>query len=83
MVVENAKQENLVGMFHDFHTFRLVCGASGWDNGGMTLTSLPPSHEQRKVEKLLIKLARVKAISAKLPQSMPGRPAVRVSTAHP
>jgi len=45
----------------------------------MTLTNLPPSHEQRKIEKLLIKLARVKAISAKMPQGVPGRPAVRVS----
>jgi hypothetical protein len=45
----------------------------------MTFTSLPQSHEQRKVEKLLIKLARVKAISAKPPQSVQGQTPVRFS----
>jgi hypothetical protein len=66
-------------MFHDFHNLRLATGAFQWDNRAMTLTSLPQSHEQRKVEKLLIKLAGVKAISAKPPQSVPGRTPVRVS----
>jgi hypothetical protein len=71
-------------MFQDFHNIRLETDASGWDNRGMTLTSLPQSHEQRKVEKLLIKLARVKAISAEPPQRAPKHPAFGISgTAHP
>ena len=66
-------------MLQDFHNLRLATAATQWDNEGMTLTSLPQSHEQKKIEKLLIKLARVKAISAKPPQRVQGQPAVRVS----
>jgi len=53
-----------------------------WDNTRMTLTNLPQPHEQRKVETLLIKLAKVQPISAKPAPIAYGKNAVRAS-AHP
>jgi len=38
----------------------------------MTQTSLPQPHEQRKVEKLLVKLSKVNPISAKPAPSVQG-----------
>jgi hypothetical protein len=36
-----------------------------WNNPDMTIMSLGRPNEQRKIEKLLVKLAKIKAISAK------------------
>src|SRR6202021_1316274 len=36
-----------------------------WDNRQMKITSLPRPNEQRKIEKLLVKLAKIKSVSAK------------------
>ena len=36
-----------------------------WENMNMRATSHPVSHEQKKIEKLLLKLAKIKPISAK------------------
>jgi hypothetical protein len=36
-----------------------------WENMNMPATSRPVSHEQKKIEKLLLKLAKIKPISAK------------------
>ena len=43
-----------------------------WDNGDMTLTSLRQPHEQRRVEELLVKLAKIKPISARPAPIMSG-----------
>jgi hypothetical protein len=49
----------------------------------MTHTSLPQPHEQRKVEKLLLKLSKVKPISAKPAPIVQGMSAIRAGcTAH-
>jgi hypothetical protein len=42
----------------------LLIAYSAWDNDDMKLTSLPQPHEQRKIEKLLARLAKTKPISA-------------------
>ena len=49
------------------------------DNLAMTLTSLPQPHEQRKIERLLVKLSKAKPISAK-PAAMVQGPKVFFST---
>ena len=49
----------------------------------MTPTSLPQPHEQRKVEQLLVKLSKVKPISAKPAPIVLGRSALLTYTAHP
>jgi hypothetical protein len=36
------------------------CQQHMWDSRGMTVTNLPRPNEQRKVEKLLVKLAKIK-----------------------
>ena len=36
-----------------------------WNNRQMKITSLPRPNEQRKIEKLLVKLAKIKSVSAK------------------
>jgi hypothetical protein len=36
-----------------------------WNNPDMTIMSLGRPNEQRKIEKLLVKLAKIKATSAK------------------
>jgi len=36
-----------------------------WENMNMSATRRPVSHEQKKIEKLLLKLAKIKPISAK------------------
>jgi hypothetical protein len=36
-----------------------------WDNRKMKITSRPRPNEQRKIEKLLVKLAKIKSVSAK------------------
>jgi len=43
----------------------------------MTRTSLPQPHEQRKVEELLVKLSKVKPISAKQAPIVQGMSAIR------
>jgi hypothetical protein len=49
----------------------------------MTQTILPQPHEQKRVEKLLVKLSTVKAISPKPPQSVRQEPTIFLSaTAH-
>jgi hypothetical protein len=49
----------------------------------MNIIPLPVPHEQRKVDKLLVKLATVKPISAKAPQSVREQPLNRLTgTAH-
>jgi len=48
----------------------------------MTQTSLPQPHEQRKVEALLVKLSKVKPISAKLAPIVPAKAAIRACTAN-
>jgi hypothetical protein len=48
----------------------------------MTQTSLPQPHEQRKVEALLVKLSKVKPISAKRDPIVPGKVAIRACTAN-
>jgi len=48
----------------------------------MTLTNLPQLHEQRKVETLLIKLAKVQPISAK-PAPIANSKAAILASAHP
>jgi len=49
----------------------------------MTQTSLPPRHEQRKVEELLLKLSKMKPLAAK-PVIVLGKPAIgAASTANP
>jgi hypothetical protein len=51
---------------------------------GMTQTSVPQRHEQRKVEGLLLKLSKVKPISAKAAPVVPGKSAIRAAgTASP
>jgi hypothetical protein len=45
----------------------------------MTQTSLPQPHEQRKVEELLLKLSKVKPISAKPAPIVLGEPAIRAA----
>jgi hypothetical protein len=45
----------------------------------MTQTNLPQSHEQRKVEELLVKLSKVKPISAKPAPIVLGRSAIRIA----
>jgi hypothetical protein len=45
----------------------------------MTQTSLPQPHEQRKVEKLLVKLSKVKPVSAKPAPIVQGMPAIRAA----
>jgi hypothetical protein len=49
----------------------------------MTPTSLPQPHEYRKIEKLLIKLSKVKPISAKPAPIVLGKCALQTFTAHP
>jgi hypothetical protein len=46
----------------------------------MTQTSLPQPHEQRKVEELLVKLSKMKPISAKPAPIVPGNPAIRAAS---
>lgn len=49
----------------------------------MTQTSLPQPHEQRKVEVLLMKLAKIKPVSAKPAPITNGRSAIlQTNTAH-
>jgi len=45
----------------------------------MKRTSLPQPHEQRKVEELLMKLSKMKPISAKPTTTVPGNPAIRAA----
>jgi hypothetical protein len=45
----------------------------------MKRTSLPPPHEQHKIEKLLVKLSKMKPISAKPTTIVPGNPAIRAA----
>jgi len=47
-----------------------------WDNGYMRVRTLPRPNEQRKVENLLVKLAKLKPISAK-PVQFSAQPAPR------
>jgi hypothetical protein len=72
---ESGPQEAL-SLFHDFRNFRLATVATQWDNRGMTRTSPPEYHEQRRIEKLLIKLSRAKAISAEPAQRVEDQPAI-------
>jgi hypothetical protein len=46
----------------------------------MTRTSLPQPHEQRKVEELLVKLSKIKPISAKPAPIVLGNPAIRAAS---
>jgi hypothetical protein len=46
----------------------------------MTRTSLPQPHEQRKVEELLVKLSKMKPISAKPTPIVVGNPAIRAAS---
>jgi len=47
------------------------------------MTSLPAPHEQRKIEKLLLKLSKVKPISANPAPIVLGKSAIRAAfTAH-
>ena len=49
----------------------------------MTQTILPQPHEQRKIEQLIVKLSKVKPISAKPAPIVQGMCAIRAScTAH-
>jgi hypothetical protein len=45
----------------------------------MTQTSLPQLHEQRKVEKLLVKLSKMKPICTKSAPIAPGESATRAA----
>jgi hypothetical protein len=47
----------------------------------MTRISLPQSREQRKIEALLVKLSKVKPISAKPAPIVRGEPAIRAACA--
>jgi hypothetical protein len=61
------------GIFQHFHRWCLRSGAiySFYSShlreriAAMTQTNLPPRHEQRKVEELLLRLSKMKPISAK------------------
>jgi hypothetical protein len=46
----------------------------------MTQNSLPQRHEQRKVEELLLRLSKMKPISAKPAPIVLGKPAIRVAS---
>jgi len=45
----------------------------------MMQTILPQSHEQRKIEQLIVKLSKVKPVSAKPAPIAQGMPAIRAS----
>jgi hypothetical protein len=45
----------------------------------MKQTSLPQPHEQRKVEELLVKLSKIRPISAKPTPIVPGKTASRTA----
>jgi hypothetical protein len=47
----------------------------------MTWTSLPQPHEQRKLEELLVRLSKVKPISAKPAPIVQGESAIRAACA--
>ena len=73
-----------VGMFQNFHSGCLEIGAARRvyplplhvRQLSMTLISLPQPHEQRKIEKLLLKLSKVKPISAKTLPIQPRKSAI-------
>jgi hypothetical protein len=46
----------------------------------MVMRNLPPFHEQRKIEKLLLKLAKLKPMSAKLAPIMTGSSLIKVAS---
>jgi len=53
------------------------------ENQDMTRNNLPQPHEKRQIEQLLVKLSKVKPISAKPAPIAQGMPAIRAnSTAH-
>jgi len=63
--------------------FCLLGGRTLYENRAMAQTSLPQPHEQRKLEQLIVKLSKVKPISAKPAPIVHGMLAVRAScTAH-
>jgi hypothetical protein len=50
-----------------------------WENLRMTNTKLPQPHEQRKIEKLLLKLAKMKSNSSKVAPITNGNSSLRIA----
>jgi hypothetical protein len=62
----------------------LELASGSWDNRTMTSPSLPQPHEQRKIEQLLIRLSKMKPVSAKPAPIVQRLPALRAGrTARP